>query len=76
MKPSVFERRWYLKGYIDATSDFGIWGFGMQHIGCLETPIKEVQKRKWRELFPKCVCPSPLGECPGCMADEEIECKK
>ena len=36
----------YLKGYWEALNDFGIWKDGVQRIGCLENPIKEVMKVK------------------------------
>lgn len=32
-------------GYIQAIKDFGIWKDGVQRIGCLETPIKEIIAR-------------------------------
>ena len=37
----------YKEGYSDALHDFGIWGNGVQRIGCLETPIKEILKSKF-----------------------------
>lgn len=37
----------YMKGYVEALSDYGIWKDGVQRIGCLETPIKEIIKRKF-----------------------------
>lgn len=37
----------YEEGYTEAVKDFGIWKDGVQRIGCLETPIKEVLARKF-----------------------------
>jgi hypothetical protein len=39
----------YRAGYTEALKDFGIWKNGVQHIGCLETPIKEVLAKKFGE---------------------------
>lgn len=39
----VRELSW-VRGYAQAIRDYGIWSNGTQHIGCLETPIKEVIK--------------------------------
>jgi hypothetical protein len=44
--------RFYREGYCDAVRDFGIWKDGVQRIGCLETPIKEVLARR----FPNTPC--------------------
>lgn len=63
-------RRVWFRGYYQAIDDFGIWGQGVQRIGCLETPIKEVANKTWHVLFPKCECEKPLEECPGCMVDD------
>jgi hypothetical protein len=43
-------REYYLAGYWEALSDFGIWSDGVQYIGCLQTPIKEAFLRKKKEL--------------------------
>ena len=32
----------YDEGYIQAISDYGIWKDGIQVIGCMETPVREV----------------------------------
>ena len=32
----------WVDGYIQAIKDYGIWKDGVQRIGCLETPIKEI----------------------------------
>ena len=44
------EMHCYLKGYIEAVHDFGIWKNGNRTIGCMETPIKKVIERKLKEL--------------------------
>lgn len=36
-------------GYCDALRDYGIWNNGVQTIGCLCTPIKEIIERKMKE---------------------------
>lgn len=36
-------------GYIEALHDYGIWKSGVQHIGCLETPVKEIIQKKFGE---------------------------
>lgn len=40
----------YLRGYWDSLSDYGIWVSGTQVLGCLETPIKTLMKRKCESL--------------------------
>lgn len=42
--------RAYRDGYVEALNDFGIWKNGVQHIGCLERPIKEIIAEKFPEL--------------------------
>jgi hypothetical protein len=39
----------YRAGYTEAVHDFGIWKNGVQTIGCLYTPIKEVLAKKFNE---------------------------
>jgi hypothetical protein len=34
----------WAKGYVQCLRDYGIWNSGVQTIGCLETPIKEIIK--------------------------------
>lgn len=38
----------FLRGYETAVRDFGIYKDGVQKIGCLETPIKEVIERLYK----------------------------
>ena len=40
------EMHCYLKGYLEAITDFGIWNNGQQTIGCLSRPVKEVWEAK------------------------------
>lgn len=56
----------FFEGYREAVTDFGIYRDGVQVIGCLETPIKEVINRKYFELYPDCHS-IDCGGCPGCM---------
>lgn len=37
----------YKRGYVDALNDYGIWKDGVQRIGCMETPIKDVIAAKF-----------------------------
>ena len=39
--------RFYRVGYCDALRDHGIWNNGVQRIGCLETPIKEIMAKRF-----------------------------
>lgn len=41
---------WYLRGYWKALNEYGIWNNGVQRIGCLETPIKEVMIKKLKNM--------------------------
>ena len=43
------EMHCYLKGYIEAINDFGIWKDGTTTIGCMETPTKKVIERKLKD---------------------------
>lgn len=38
----------WMRGYENAVRDFGIYRDGIQKIGCLETPIKEVIERLYK----------------------------
>ncbi len=38
----------FLRGYETAVRDFGIYKDGVQKIGCLETPIKEIIERLYK----------------------------
>lgn len=40
--------QFFLRGYETAVRDFGIYKDGVQKIGCLETPIKEVIERLYK----------------------------
>lgn len=47
---TMFEKGYlhgYVQGYTEAVRDFGIYRDGVQRIGCLETPIKEVLAQKF-----------------------------
>jgi hypothetical protein len=39
--------RFFREGYSTAVHDFGIWKDGVQRIGYLETPIKEVLSKRF-----------------------------
>jgi len=42
MEKDTKSRLYYNKGYKQALSEYAIWKDGVQVIGCLETPIKEI----------------------------------
>jgi len=41
----------YKAGYKQALDHYGIWKDGIQVIGCLETPVKEIIKKVDKEKF-------------------------
>lgn len=50
LMPAAFDEvraEGYQQGYTEAVTDYGIWKDGQQTIGCLETPVKEVLKKKF-----------------------------
>lgn len=40
----------YVKGFIAALECYGIWRDGVQVIGCMETPVKEVKEIMRKQL--------------------------